>query len=246
MRSKKTDTIKKYSFEEIIEFLIAHESINTANILKKHGAKDPIYGVKVAELKIIVKNIKKDYELSKRLYATGISDAMYLAGLIADEKKMTKEDLNQWVGNAYWYMISDFAVAWVASESDFGRELALEWMESDNEMINSAGWATYASMISIKNDDELEIEEIIGLLNKAKSSIHSSKNRTKVSINNFVISVGAYVKELYPIALSTANEIGIVDVDRGDTSCKTPFAPEYIKHIESLGRVGKKRKQARC
>lgn len=246
MVTKNTSKGIKYTFEEIIEFLKAHENIKTVKTLKKHGGKDPIYGVKVSDLKIIVKNIKKDYELSKKLYETGISDAMYLAGLIADEKKMTKEDLNNWVKAAYWYYISDFTVAWVASESDFARELALEWIESDDEMISSAGWSTYASLLSIKEDKDLNMSEIMELLNKGKSSIHGAKNRTKISINNFIISVASYVKELYPIAVATANEVGKVETDRGDTSCKTPFAPDYIKHIAEMGRVGKKRKNARC
>jgi hypothetical protein len=101
-------------------------------------------------------------------------------------------------------------------------------------------------LISIKEDNELNMTEIVELLNKAKKSIHSSKNRTKVSMNNFIISVASYVKELYPIAVATANEVGKVEIDRGDTSCKTPFAPDYIKHVDEMGRVGKKRKNARC
>ena len=57
----------------------------------KHGAREPFFGVKVEHLKKIQKRIKKDYQLALDLYDTGISDAMYLAGLIADDEKMTKE-----------------------------------------------------------------------------------------------------------------------------------------------------------
>ena len=52
-------------------------------VLIKHGAKEPFYGVKIEDLKKIQKRIKKDYQLALDLYDTGISDAMYLAGLIA-------------------------------------------------------------------------------------------------------------------------------------------------------------------
>ena len=55
---------------------------------------------------------------------------MYLAGLIADDDKITKEQLNQWADEAYWYMISEYTVPWVAAESRFGMELAMEWIES--------------------------------------------------------------------------------------------------------------------
>jgi 3-methyladenine DNA glycosylase AlkD len=48
-----------------------------------------MFGVKVGDLKPIVKQIKGDQELAMQLYATGNSDAMYLAGLVADGRKMT-------------------------------------------------------------------------------------------------------------------------------------------------------------
>ena len=38
----------------------------------------------------------------------------------------------------------------------------------------------------------------------------------------------------------------IVDVDMGDTACKVPNATDYIAKIESMNRVGKKRKTMKC
>src|SRR5205085_2801398 len=52
-------------------------------VLRNHGIKDPMFGVKISELKKIQKRAKKDHRLALDLYATGNYDAMYLAGLIA-------------------------------------------------------------------------------------------------------------------------------------------------------------------
>jgi hypothetical protein len=49
------------------------------------------------------------------LFDTGNSDAMYLAGLIAFEKQITEENLRDWAEKAYWYYISEYAVAWIAA-----------------------------------------------------------------------------------------------------------------------------------
>ena len=133
--------------------------------------------MKIADLKVIQKKVKKDYELSLELYDTGNSDAMYLAGLIADPEQMTKADLKKWVKGAYWNMIAGYTVPWVASESRFGRELALEWIDSDDEMISTAGWSTYASLVAIKPDAELDLAEIEKLLNRVKNEIGSAPNR---------------------------------------------------------------------
>jgi hypothetical protein len=43
---------------------------------------------------------RADYQLALDLYDTGIADAMYLAGLIADDAKMTQKDLQRWIEGA--------------------------------------------------------------------------------------------------------------------------------------------------
>jgi hypothetical protein len=60
---------------------------------------------------------------------------MYLAGLAVDPNLITKEQLQSWVKEAYWYMLSEYTVAWVAAESPYALELAREWMQSDEEII---------------------------------------------------------------------------------------------------------------
>lgn len=113
--------------QEILDELKKNGSEQTKKTLLKHGAKEPFYGVKIEHLKKIQKKIKKDHELSLALYNTGISDAMYLAGLIADETRITRKDLQTWAEKAYWYMLSEYTVAWIAAESRFGHELAMNW-----------------------------------------------------------------------------------------------------------------------
>ena len=81
----------------------------------KHGVKEPLFGVRVGDLKPIQKKIKKDYQLAKDLYATGNADAMYLAGLIADDEKMTRDDLRAWVKQAHSNNICEYTVPWVTA-----------------------------------------------------------------------------------------------------------------------------------
>jgi 3-methyladenine DNA glycosylase AlkD len=75
---------------EIMAELQAKGSESIKKILSKHGVKEPFFGVKIEYLKPIQKKVKKDYQLAKDLFATGNADAMYLAGLIADDEKMTR------------------------------------------------------------------------------------------------------------------------------------------------------------
>ncbi|NUO03516.1 MAG: DNA alkylation repair protein, partial [Saprospiraceae bacterium] len=215
---------------EVQEIMAELESLGSESIKKiflNHGAKEPFFGVKVEYLKKIQKRLKKNYSLSLALYDTGNSDAMYLAGLIADEKKMTKADLQHWVKNAYWHMISEYTVPWIAAESAHGYELAMEWIKSEEESIASAGWATLSSIVGIKQNSELDISSLANLLETVESSLHNSKNRVRYTMNGFVIAVGAAVPELTEKAKAIARAIGKVRVNMGSTACKVPDALEY-------------------
>src|ERR1700722_7607553 len=117
-------------------------------VLLKHGIKEPAFGVKIEDMKKIQKRIKKDYQLALDLYDTGVFDAMYLAGLIADDLKMTKKDLGCWVEKANCPMLSEYTVPWVAAEGQHGRELALEWIESKKEGVAASGWATLSNLVA--------------------------------------------------------------------------------------------------
>lgn len=234
------------TLDDVMADLKAHGSEQTKKALMRHGAREPFFGVKVEHLKTIVKKVKKDHDLALALYDTGNSDAMYLAALVSDPVKFTKAQLSRWVKAAYWHMISCYTVAWAAAESRFGRELALEWMESPKEQIAAAGWSTYSSLLSIKDDSELDHDEIVGLLERVESDIHTAPNRVKYAMNNFVICAGTFVPTLTAKAKATAKAVGKVKVDVGDTDCKVPDAGPYIDKSIAAGRHGKKRKSAMC
>jgi len=215
-------------------------------IYQRHGAGDNVFGVKISDLKTIVKKIKGDQELALQLYETGNVDAMYLAGLVAEGGEMTKTQLNAWVKAARTQGIAEYTVAWVAAESPFACELALKWIDSSKELVASSGWNAYSGYIAMAPDDELDLKEIEKLLARAEKEIKTAPNRVRYCMNGFVIAVGSAVEPLLERAKMAAERIGKVEVDMGDTSCKVPSALEVIRKVESMGRIGRKRKSIKC
>lgn len=234
------------TLQETLEELKGYGDENTKKTLLKHGAKEPFFGVKVQDLKKILKKTKKNHELSLALYDTGNSDAMYLAGLMTDEKQVTKEQLQNWVEKAYWYYLCEYTVPWVAVETPFGVELGLKWIESDNEQIASAGWATFANCATVKDDEELDVKLYGELLDRVEKEVHQAKNRVSYAMNAFVIATGTGIKALTNKSIETAKNIGKVKVEMGGTACKVPLATDYIQKIIDKDRLGKKRAAARC
>ncbi len=232
--------------KEIMTSLAAKGSESVKKIWLKHGIKEPFFGVKIEELKKIQKVVKKDYQLAKDLYATGNADAMYLAGLIADDEKMTKKDLQEWVKTAHSNNISEYTVPWVATEGRFGFELGLEWIKSKEAHIAAAGWSTLANVVSLKPDTELEIDQVKALLGKIETTIHAAPDRVRYAMNAFVIAVGIYIPFLTAAALATAKKNGVVMVDKNGTACKVPAAADYVQKAKDKGTLGKKKKTVKC
>jgi 3-methyladenine DNA glycosylase AlkD len=204
--------------QEVVDELKALGKPSIKKVLLNHGACEPFFGVSVEDLKKIQKRIKKDHALALELYETGISDAMYLAGLIVDDARMTKSDLNRWVKAASWSMLSEFTVPWVASEGPHGWEMGLEWIESKTETTAAAGWSTLGAVVKIRPDAELDLAKIGELLDRVAGTIHNQPNRVRLQMNGFVIDVGSYVSALTDHSLEVADRIGLVKVDMGETA----------------------------
>jgi len=221
---------------------------STRKIYGRHGmATENMYGVSVADLKVVAKMIKGQQGLACELYATGNLDAMYLAGMVADGSKMSAKELNAWAESAAnLQMIAEYTVPWVAVENPQGRELALQWMKSKKERVACSGWCTYSGLLATKPDEALDLAEIKDLLGVVVKGIKSAQNRVRYTMNGFVIAVGTYVRPLLKEAKEAARKIGEVSVDVGETACNVPLATAYIEKIEAAGRVGKKRKTIRC
>jgi 3-methyladenine DNA glycosylase AlkD len=220
----------------------------TRKIYARHGmATDNMFGVSMADLKIVAKTIKGQQHLAVELYRTGNLDAMYLAGIVADGSKMAPKLLNAWAeAAANLQMISEYTVPWVTVENPHGRDLARQWIKSTKERVACSGWCTYSGLVATKPDDALDLAEIEGLLGTVVKGIKTAPNRVRHTMNGFIIAVGSYVKPLLKQAKAAAREIGVVTVDMGDTACNVPVATAYIEKIEAAGRVGHKRKTIRC
>src|SRR4051794_12451860 len=149
---------------EIVKQLEPLGAASYRKVLFNHGVREPVLGVKIEALKQIQKAVRKDHALALELYDTGIYDAQYLAGLIADETKITAAELRHWMATGNCPAPCATTVAWLAAESPHGRQLALEWIDSTNETAAQTGWATLSSLVAVTDDSQLDLAELAQLL----------------------------------------------------------------------------------
>jgi hypothetical protein len=159
---------------------------------------------------------------------------------------MTRKQLDQWVKSAWWSMLSEYAVPFVAAEHPAAPAIACKWIAAKQPAIACSGWNTYALTLAVRPDSELDLAEIVELMTRVELQINTSPDRVRYCMNGFVISVASYVKPLLSVAKQTARSIGTISVDMGNTACKVPVAIDAIKKIESMNRIGLKRKTTKC
>jgi 3-methyladenine DNA glycosylase AlkD len=112
--------------KDIMNQLAALGTEQTLKTFRRHGGVEPMYGVKIGDMKPILKKHRNNHQLALELYKTGNSDAMYLAGLMTNPTLLTPEILDEWVEDAPWHMISEYTVAWNGAESKYVFELAIK------------------------------------------------------------------------------------------------------------------------
>jgi hypothetical protein len=231
---------------QVMSELAAKGSEATKKLLVKHGAKEPFFGVKIADLKPLHKKLKGEQALALQLYATGNGDAQYLAGMIADGGKLTPAQLSKWADTAGWNMISGTIVPWVASEHPDGFALAVKWIDSKNEGVAVSGWKTLSALAATVPDDQLPMKQFSVLLDRVAKTMPTAPDDVRSAMNGFMIACGTYLVPLGDKPIATARKVGRVEVDMGETACKVPDAEAYILKGRRGAPIAPKRKTVRC
>lgn len=213
------------TYAEVMRRLKAAGTAQNRKIYARHGVTGALFGVSYAELGKLQRVIKTDHALAQELWASGNHDARVLAAKVADPQRATASLLDSWVKDVENYPLSD-ALAALAGSSGCARKRAEKWIRSRNEWIAATGWTTLAHWLG--GDPEVADDELEPFIETIETSIHEAKNRVRYAMNNALIALGCR-PGLIQRAIAAAKRIGPVDVDHGETGCKTPDAATYIK-----------------
>ncbi len=211
---------------EVMEELRANGTAQTRKVYRQHGIRGESFGVSYAALGKLKKRIKIDQSLAEQLWATGNNDARALATMIADPGEIGVGTLNAWVKDVDHRGMAG-ALSNVAAAAPSAKGRMEKWTVSKNEMIACTGWHTLASIA--REDNGLPDAYFANYVKTIESKVHTSKNWVKYAMNNALINIGVRNPALEKKAVAAAKRMGTVEVDHGETSCKTPDAAAYIK-----------------
>lgn len=226
----------RMSFRDTMSALEKAGSAQTKKTYARHGATEPMFGVSFATLKTLYKRIKIDQELAEALWDTGNFDARNLAVKIADPASISSKELDRWAATPTARMCGGY-VAHLAAESPHGRAKADKWLAAKDDTTRFAGWSLVAAMAMI--DEPTEDAWFAERLAEIEKGVHAAPNTQRYAMNAALIAIGCRNATLRRLATATAKRLGPIEVDHGDTDCKTPIAAESIDkawaHSKSKG-----------
>ena len=195
-------------------------------VYRRYGIGENMYGVSLADLRLLAKQIKIDQALTAQLWATGNHDAQVLATLIADPRQFDARLLDAWAKDLSNYVITD-QFAGLVARTPYRLKKAEKWRTARGEWIARAGWDLIGQLAL--HDPDLPDSYFEPYLIEIATGIQQQKNRVREAMNSALIAIGVRNPTLQEKALSVAQTIGPVEIDHGETNCKTPAAAEYIR-----------------
>lgn len=212
--------------QEVMNALEKAGSAQTRKTYTRRGAVEPMFGVSFATLKTLYKRIRVDQELAEALWETGNFDARNLAVKIADPAGISARVLDRWAASKTAPMCGAY-VGYLAAESPHGVARADKWLASTNETTRSAGWCLVAALAML--DESTGDAWFADRLEQIEKQIHAAPNANRYHMNQALIAIGCRSAAFCKQVRAAAKRIGTVEIDHGDTDCKTPDATEYIE-----------------
>ncbi len=227
--------------QQIIDELAELGTAQNRKVYARHGVSGPQFGVSFAHLRKMGRKLRGDHPLAQALWASGNHDARLLALAVADPECTSREEIQGLAEDMDNYILTDEMAKFVAA-SEWFDECADEWTDNGaalGEWVASTGWNLVAQQALTQDDrpDDYFIERILDV----EKRIGQSPNRVRHCMNGAIIAIGCRNSRLRKLAVEAAKRIGKVEVDHGETSCKTPWAVAYIdkvwKRKEALGQA---------
>lgn len=199
-------------------------------VYPRHGVKGPLFGVSYANLRSLAKRLAPDPRLAFELWSSGNHDARVLATMVDDPSRISERTLRERLADVDDYVLAD-ALASLIGRSALRDKLAGDWTaDPEDEWTGTVGWSLVAAQ-ALDAERCPSDEYFMERLSYIERHIANAANRVRHSMNGALIAIGCRSREMRKAAEGVSSRIGKVEVDHGETSCKTPEAIPYLARV---------------
>ncbi|HEU4986702.1 MAG TPA: DNA alkylation repair protein [Rhizobiaceae bacterium] len=195
--------------EEIVAHLRTLGSEENRQGMQRYGIRiDRALGISHGVQRDIAKKIKRSHERAFELWATGITEAQFIAALTADPKRFTVEDARRWAAEFDSWDIVD-GVSDLFVDTDHWRSLIEEFAEDEREFVRRTAFAMMAwSVVHRKKEPEETFLTFLPIIER-----HSTDDRNFVrkAVSWALRSIGKRSPSLHSAALRVAERLAASD-----------------------------------
>lgn len=213
--------------KEILAQLAALTNKTTKAHNIKYGAGDNQFGVKMGDIRALAAKIKINHPLALELWDTNNIDARFLAILILDTKKISKDDIQNMVKSEKFAPVIDWLYSYVIKQHPDRELLRQEWMHTDDVMCARVGWSLTSGCV-VRNPEVLDLP---ALLDRIAAEMASAAPEVQWTMNTTLAQIGINFPQHRERALAIGEQLGIYRNYPVSKGCTSPFAPIWINEM---------------
>ena len=190
---------------EVIAHLRALGSEESRQGMRRYGISiDRALGISHGAQRDIARKIKRNHERAFELWASGITEAQFIASVTADPKRFTKADARRWAAEFDSWDIVD-GVSDLFVDTDHWRDLIVEFAGDGREFVRRTAFAMIAwSVVHRKKEPD---ETFVTFLPLIEARSEDERNFVKKAVNWALRSIGKRNAGLNEAALKLAEKL---------------------------------------
>lgn len=194
----------------------------------KNGLGDNQFGCKLGDVRNLAKQIRKDHVLALQLCESGNYEAVILAAMIMEPGLLSREEVEAMIGKQQYPGLVDELIFKTVALTPFAKDLALTWMESEEEMLGRAGWDLWVSIISSKNPGEIDYEHLLEVI---ENQIPDQPYHKQWAMNHCLVTIALNMSEYTQRCILIGEKIGHFDAKPVSKGCTSSYAPDWIAAV---------------
>ncbi|WP_349828623.1 DNA alkylation repair protein [Brevibacterium litoralis] len=212
--------------------LAALEDPKVRAVNEKHGDD---HGVKLSGLRSVAKELKKNEDLARELWATGETPCRLVALLVCRPKQFTADDLDAMLRDARVPKVTDWLLNYVVKKSKHADELRARWHTDSDPAVAAGAWALASDRVWKKP----EVLDLDGLLDEIEADMQGAHPRKQWEMNNVLAAIGITDADRRPRARDIGERLEVLKDYPTPAGCTSPYAPAWIDEMVARAEAAK-------
>lgn len=174
--------------------------------MARYGIVAPhVFGVSMAGMQQLAKQLGRDHDLAAALWATGWYEARILCAFVGDPSRITSRQMDRWASDFDNWAVCDTLCFKLFDRTPHAWRKVDQWSGRREEFVKRAGFALLASLSAHdKAADDARFLEKLPLIERAASD---PRNFVKKGVNWALRAIGKRTPALHAAALELARQL---------------------------------------